>query len=287
MSAAEKFMFDLTFDNEVDPSQETETNDENIIEDQEPEIIVPTFSEEEVEIARQQGYEAGKEEGLAATTEILTKQINETLIKIDEKLIPAFQKQDSMNHEISRAAHSLAFSICKKMMPAMAKQNSFGEVEKVIEEVFSKVLEDPRITIVVHADMVEAIELRLKELAEEREFKGRIHVKENKATESSDCRVDWANGGIERNTKELWANITSILNRNIGEKPTIWDNPEEIEVNNTENTDYIVETEEPVPSVDNNMQVETPPQKKDVEIDTDECEQEQPVDQFKQTKADD
>ena len=70
-------------------------------------------------------------------------------------------------------------------MPAMAKQNSFGEVEKVIEEVFSKALEVPRITIVVHADMVEAIELRLKELAEEREFKGRIHVKENKATESS------------------------------------------------------------------------------------------------------
>ena len=287
MSAAEKFMFDLTFDNEVDPSQETETNDENIIEDQEPEIIVPTFSEEEVEIARQQGYEAGKEEGLAATTEILTKQINETLIKIDEKLIPAFQKQDSMNHEISRAAHSLAISICKKMMPAMAKQNSFGEVEKVIEEVFSKALEVPRITIVVHADMVEAIELRLKELAEEREFKGRIHVKANKATESSDCRVDWANGGIERNTNELWANITSILNRNIGEKPTIWDNPEEIEVKNTENTDYIVETEEPVPSVDSNMQVETPPQEKDVEIDTDECDQEQPVDQFQQTKADD
>lgn len=279
-------MFDLTFDNEVDPSPESESNDETVTEDQEPEIIVPTFSEEEVEIARQQGYEAGKEEGLAATTETLTKQINETLVKIDEKLIPAFQKQDSINHEISRAAHSLAIGVCKKMMPAMAKQNSFGEVEKVIEEVFSKALEVPSITIVVHADLVEAVEIRLCELAKEKEYKGRIHVKANKANEPSDCRVDWANGGIERNTNELWANITSILKRNIGEKPTIWDNPEEIEENTTENTDYKEEPEEPVPSVDSNMQVETPPQKKDVEIDADECDQEQPVDQFKQTKAD-
>ena len=60
-------MFDLAFDENVDPlpEPEVETNDDTIAEDQETEIIIPTYSEEDLETARQLGYKAGKEEGLA------------------------------------------------------------------------------------------------------------------------------------------------------------------------------------------------------------------------------
>ena len=75
MSAAEKFMFDLTFDNEVEEPLEHEESDGITTVDEEPEVIIPTFSEEDVETAKKQGFEAGKEEGLAATTEVLTKHI--------------------------------------------------------------------------------------------------------------------------------------------------------------------------------------------------------------------
>ena len=280
-------MFDLTFDNQVDPLPEPETKDENITEEQEPEIIVPTFSEEEVETARQQGYEAGKKEGLEATTEILTKKINETLIKIDEKLVAAFQKQDSLNLELSRAAHSLAINVCKKMLPSMAEKNSFGEVEKVIEEVFAKAIEAAQITITVHVDMVEAVEVRLTELAEEREFKGRIQVKADNTIAASDCKIDWTDGGTERNSSKLWASITSILNRNIGEKPTIWDNPNKNEHNQTEKNDVNTEPKEVISSVEDNSQVEVPHQGKGVNNDTKEFDEEQPVDQFQQKSVDD
>ena len=239
MSTAKKFMFDLAFDENVDPlpEPEVETNDDTIAEDQETEIIIPTYSEEDLETARQLGYKAGKEEGLAATEEILSKQINETLIKIDEKLIVTFENLDNLNYELMRAAHSLALSICKKMMPSMAKQSSFSEVKKVIEEVFSEVLDEALITIAVHVDVVEAVEARLTELANEKEFKGRLQVKSDETIEISDCKIDWANGGTERNTSELWANIETILKRNIGENPTIWDNPEKDEKNDTFKSD--------------------------------------------------
>jgi flagellar assembly protein FliH len=287
MSAAEKFMFDLTFDNEVEETLELEKTDVTTTVDEEPEIIAPTFSEEEVEIARQQGYEKGKEEGLAATTEILTKQINETLLKIDKKLLAAFQTQDSFNQDLSRAAHSLAISVCKKMMPAMAKQHSFDEVERVIEEVFVKAIEEPRITLSVHLDLVEAVELRISELTKEKEFEGRVFVRADETMEASDCRVDWVNGGSERNTTELWANITSILDRNIGEKPTIWDDPDEIKINGAEKATITIESEEFMTSIDKTSQVDNSPLENGIIDDTDEPDQELPADQLQQTNTDD
>ena len=287
MSASEKFMFDLTFDNEVEVPLKSQKPDEIAAVEEEPEIIVPTFSEEEVEIARQQGFEAGKKEGLAATTEVLIRQINETLLKADEKLLAAFQTQDSVNQELSRAAHSLAMGICKKMMPAMAKQHSFDEVEKVIEEVFAKVIEEPRITLSVHSDIADAVEVRVSELAKGKGYEGRFFVRADEALEASDCRIDWANGGSERNTQELWANITTILDRNIGENPTIWDKPEEIDITDAGEASIPVEPEALVPPIDDTSQVDIPPDLENGNMnDAEGPDQEQPTDELQQTNTD-
>jgi flagellar assembly protein FliH len=288
MSVAEKFMFDLTFDNELEVPLEPEQTEEIATVEEEPEIIIPTFSEEEVEIARQQGFDAGKEQGLAATSEALTKQINETLLKTDEKLLAAFQTQDSVNQDLSRAAHSLAVGICKKMMPAMAKQHSFDEVGRVIEEVFAKAIEEPKITLSVHSDIAKAIEVRVSELAKEKGYEGRVLVQADEELEASDCRVDWVNGGSERNTKKLWANITSILDRNIGEKPTIWDEPDEVEITLTGEASILVEPETAVPPIDNTSQVDVSPDlgngnKNDAEGPY----QKQPTSELQQTDTDD
>jgi len=288
MSVAEKFMFDLTFDNEVEVSLQTEQADEIATVEEELEIIAPTFSEEEVEIARQQGFEAGKEEGLAATLEVLTRQINETLLKADEKLLAAFQTQDSVNQELSRAAHSLAMGICKKMMPAMAKQHSFDEVEKVIEEVFAKAIEEPRITLSVHSDIAEAVEVRVSELAKEKGYEGRFFVRADEALEASDCRIDWANGGSERNTQELWANITTIVARNIGENPTIWDKPDEIKISGAGEASIPVEPEELVSPIDDTSQVDISPGLENGNMnDAEGPDQEQPTGELQQTYTDD
>ena len=286
MSAAEKFMFDVTFDNEVEEILVHEESDGMSAVDEEPEIIVPTFSEEDLETARQTAFEAGKEEGLAATTEALTKQINETLIKIDEKISAAFQTQDDVYKELSRAAHSLAIGVCKKMMPSMAKKFSFGEVATVVDEVFTKVIEEPRVTISVHTDIAKAVEERINLLIKEKGHEGKVYVNADETIEASDCSIDWATGGSERDTTELWAEITSIVDRNIGEKPTIWDNPDEIENNCSEVTSEQEETNTTIPLVDNALQTDVTSPEDDNTNNTEVAEQEPPINQVQQTNID-
>lgn len=237
MSVAEKFMFEISFDEDTIAQLEAVEVDEIPVEEEEPEEIVPTFSEEEVEQARQQGFEAGKQEGLTATSESLTKHINESLMKIDSQLTAAIEIQNSANEEMSRAALSVALGICNKVLPTLANRNAFGEVEHVIEEVFSKILEEPTTRLTVHPDIAEMIEERFTEMAQGKGYQGQIFVQADAGLGPSDCKVEWSNGGSERNTQELWREITAIVDKNLGDHPTIWDEPE--------NMDDVFEEEEP------------------------------------------
>ncbi|MBC8270369.1 MAG: hypothetical protein H8E36_16645 [Rhodospirillaceae bacterium] len=227
MGTAEKFMFDVSFDNEPVVPLEVEVAPDLPVEEPEEEIIVPTFSEEELELARQQAFEDGKKEGLAATTETLTKQINETLALIDQKLMIAFQTQDAANDVIGRSALSVAKGICAKMLPALAEKYAFDEVERVITSVFAKLLEQPSATITVHSSLKEPIEQRINELSVGKGYEGKITLNADQSMEPSDCMVEWFNGGSERDSLAIWQDISEIVERNLGSGPTKWNEPDE------------------------------------------------------------
>jgi flagellar assembly protein FliH len=227
METAEKFMFDVSFDNEPEVPLELEVAPDVPVEEPEEEIIVPTFSEEELELARQQAFEEGKQEGLAATTETLTKQINETLALIDQKLVVAFQTQDAANEVMGRSALSVAKGICTKMLPALAEKHAFDEVERVITSVFAKLLEQPSTTITVHPSLKDHIEERINELSAGKGYEGKIILNAEQSMEPSDCKIEWFNGGSERDAQSIWHEISEIVERNLGTGTTQWNEPDE------------------------------------------------------------
>ncbi len=236
MKTAEKFMFDVSFDNEPIVSLELEVAPDALVEEPEEETIAPTFSEEELELARQQAFEDGKKEGLSATEETLTKQINETLALIDQKLVVAFQKQDLANEEMGHSAILVAKGICAKMLPALAERHAFDEVKRVIESVFSRLIEQPKTTISLHPSLKDAIDKRINELSTEKGYQGKIILNAVPSMKVSDCKVEWSNGGSERDTQIIWQDISDIIKRNIGSEPMQWnetdgntDSPTEIQ----------------------------------------------------------
>jgi len=119
MSSETKFMFDYDFDFDkksveaanVEPEVEPE------IVEEEPEIIVPTFSEEELQAAKDQAFAEGKQlgiqEGMASSEQALTNALQ----AIDAKLVSLVNSQNQMNEEIKLTAVKVATGIAKKMLP--------------------------------------------------------------------------------------------------------------------------------------------------------------------------
>ncbi|MBT4932992.1 MAG: hypothetical protein HOL66_09060 [Rhodospirillaceae bacterium] len=236
-------MFDVSFDNEPEVPLELEVAPDMPVEEVEEEIIVPTFSEEELELARQQAFEDGKQEVLAATEETLTKQISETLALIDQKLAVAFQAQEAANEVMGRSALSVAKGICAKMLPALAEKHAFDEVERVIEGVFAKLLEQPATTISVHSSLKDEIEQRIKELSTGKGYEGKIILNADDSMETNDCKVEWSNGGSERDSKSIWHDISEIIERNLGTDPRQWNEPGDEPDENADSPAAIQETQ--------------------------------------------
>lgn len=76
---------------------------------------------------------------------------------------------------------------------------------------------EPRIIVKVHESLREQTHDKLIKLADQIGFDGRVVVMAHEEVVPGDCRVEWAEGGAERNNETLWQQIDEIIERNLTE----------------------------------------------------------------------
>jgi len=255
----QKFMFDTAFDDEPEAGPAAPEPEQPEEEEPEPEIIVPTFSEEDLAAAREDGFAAGKQEGQQETSVSVEARIAETLAVIDTKCADLFQAQENDSGELSRAAVSVAMEVARKIVPNLAESTALDEIEQIIRSVFEKIVEEPHVTINVHPELADDLRGRIESMSKTRTYEGNIHVQPDESTAIGDCRLEWSNGGTERNTTALWRDIDEIVDKYLDGRPTVWTRPDETapappEETATEQPDaatFEADATEPEPETDN------------------------------------
>jgi flagellar assembly protein FliH len=184
----------------------------------EPEIVVPTFSEEEMKAAREDSFARGKEEGVKETLESVVQQTATSLEAILEKIEGVFQRQDEANTATARDAVNVATSITRKLFPQFSERGALEEVERVIISIMEKMIDEPRLTITVNESLRERISSRLEPMMSETGFEGKVIFNGDEALPLSDCRIEWGTGTASRDTKALWQDIDSLIAENMSEE---------------------------------------------------------------------
>ncbi len=217
MSSVQKFTFDLDFGAPETPS-EPEAVDETEA-DLEPEIEVPTFSEEELEQARAEGFDAGREEGRSDAAAATEQRLVEGIDGIAQQLSDLLDAQAAENTEIGREMTAVAVGIAKKVFPDLNARNALGEIERIIQETLSAITEEPRVQVFVAPDLREPMNERLAVLTSRAAYDGKVFVNADPTLELGDCRVEWSNGSAIRDTEALWEMIDEIVERNLHGDP--------------------------------------------------------------------
>jgi flagellar assembly protein FliH len=70
-----------------------------------------------------------------------------------------------------------------------------------------------RITVRVHPTLVEAVRQQCGRAAEAASFEGKLIVTADAKIAPGDCRVEWGDGGAERDQTRLWAEIDAVVER--------------------------------------------------------------------------
>lgn len=218
MAAYRKYMFDLDFGMPAQPARAAEPEEADAegaeAEAEQPdEPPPPTFSLEELAFARDAAFEEGRQAGLAEAQEQTEQLTAAALASLAEQMQTVFRRQDEAHEANSRTAARVALAVLKKMLPAACETHAFGEVTRVVEEVVGHLLDEPRIIVKVAEPLVAAVRERLEAVCQTHGFEGRVVVQADPRLEGGDCRVEWTDGGAERDQARLMAEIEETVER--------------------------------------------------------------------------
>jgi flagellar assembly protein FliH len=213
VSAVKKFLFDRSFDEEEELIEE-EVEEE--VEEAEPEVIVPTFSEEEMKAAREQAFASGKEEGINEAAAATEREIVGILEKLGGKFGEIFKSQEEADASILESAISVAVAITRKVFPTLNERNALKEIERMVTLTMEKILEEPRIIVHVNPELTGPLTERLGGLAEKAGYKGEVEVAAADDMPPGDCRVEWKSSSA---IFQISWKLTKPLNRPPNRRP--------------------------------------------------------------------
>ena len=213
MAALKKYMFDLDFD-AIAPepvAAPEKTVEEGAAEEAPP----PTFSEFEVEEAKRIAFAEGQAAGQADAAGAIERRRAEALTALVAGLAKIMAAQQDGIETLRRDAVHLALTVVKKLHPEMARLHGTEEIAGVVRECLMQIEEAARLTIRVHPTLLESVRTDAARVAEEAEFAGKIIYAADPKLALGDCRVEWGNGGADRDQALLWAEIDTIVARAI------------------------------------------------------------------------
>ena len=216
MAEFQKYMFDFDFD---DVKLMEEIVQEEIEEkkaaysqvEHEPEPEITTFSEEEVEAARQEGYAAGKESGVQETLSGIESKVSQSLISIGSELAGMVQRQSEFNERLEADAMELALGVCRKLFPTLNEAGKLDEVMEMTKAMLGQLIEEPKITIRVEPEILDPFKDQIEPFLAENGYKGILSLHGDETLPVGGCKVEWTNGHAEKDPEETLTNIEQTV----------------------------------------------------------------------------
>jgi flagellar assembly protein FliH len=199
MSAPTKFLFDVDFAaGNRKPAEPTVTLTEHAVKLAEAETA-----------ARLRGYAEAKNDARVDAE----RRVAAALERIAASLSEAGRALNAIEARLECEAVEVAVAVAKKLAPALLAREPFAEIAALASGCFRELTASPHIAVRVNDALYAAAREKLDALARARGFEGRLVVLGEPAIAVGDCRVEWADGGINRDSAAADAAIGEAVAR--------------------------------------------------------------------------
>ncbi|HUK60732.1 MAG TPA: FliH/SctL family protein [Stellaceae bacterium] len=202
MGKPQRFLFDVSFDR-LDPP---ESDDTSVL----PE---PRFTQAELDAARSEGLAAGRSSALAEAAQSNEAKLTgavETLTAAAERLLAERTRIES---EVEHTAVAFVRAVIQRAVPALAAKDPLAELESFVTRILGETFEEPRIVLRVGDALFEPLKDRLPALSQSAGFSGKLVLLADPDLAAGDARIEWADGGAERDHGRFMAELDRILAR--------------------------------------------------------------------------
>lgn len=194
MEVTEKFLFETTFDN-VDGVHDPNLKEAGQLDE---------------------AYQRGKQAGLAEAMKSIEQAIADAEATIVEQLANLDELRDKFQEAVLGDVVRIALSVTEKIMPALAIGDGFGEIETLIADCLHRLMAEPRVVFRVPDQHLDRLQEKVAGLCKQAGYEGQTVLIADPDLGPSDCRIEWADGGMERDAAGLWQEVEQTVARTLG-----------------------------------------------------------------------
>ena len=199
MPSISKFLFDTDFDKSKGAPA--------------PKPVRRNFTAAEVEAEKAKAFAEGHAAGVAETNQQATSRTAAAFEAIVSQCTKLLAIMDAQRAETSKVAVQTAVAMTRKLLPALGRREAMAEIEALVTECLGRMHDAPKIIVRLNEMHIEAFRQRVDALSNATGFTGRVAVVADPTLKAEDVRVEWADGGVERNTAQIWQEIEAAIQR--------------------------------------------------------------------------
>jgi flagellar assembly protein FliH len=197
-AAVRKFMFERSFDDATIVHRAAERK---------PVLMKP----EQIDALKKEFYDSGYGAGQKAGKDEQAAQLAALIATLDCHITALIENIGALATEQDVQTRKLVLAIARKLMPDFAARNGLQEIEALLGETIREMAREPRLVVRIHESQFDAVNERVQAIAVQRAYSGKVIVLADNDVASGDCRVEWADGGIERNTQSTMNAIEQTI----------------------------------------------------------------------------
>jgi flagellar assembly protein FliH len=197
MTAPAKFLFDHDFA----PKAEVKPT------------VMLAVHEAKLQEADQSGYRRGY---AAAKTEILTEAEQRSaaaLQRVAGQLEQMARGLAGVEARLETEAVDVAVAVAKKLAAALIEREPFAEIAALATDCFRHLVTAPHVVVRVSEAQQEDVAKPLEELVRARGLSAHLVVLAEPGIQVGDCRIEWADGGVNRDRHAVEQMIDEAVQR--------------------------------------------------------------------------
>ncbi len=183
----------------------------------EPEIVVEpkiSYSQEELDDEVRKAEEKGYERGVRQAENEAEQRREALMNEMSSKLSVILADMTTENGERENEAMQMALALVKKLLPSLAEKQAESEIRMFLTDNFPNFRREAHLSFVFNPQTVEAAAKIIAKLAEKNDFEGKISVHKDENLAPDDCRIEWENGGVEKNSRKMLEKAEKLLDDN-------------------------------------------------------------------------
>ncbi len=178
----------------------------------------PVFSEDDVKAAERDSYQKGFLDGVVEGKKQaeniqadLNRALSDSVQGWVEHYAPLFTLYREMLAAQAGMLPQLAYGIAKKVAGNALTENAAAQVEEICLRCIQTMCHEPKLIITIHESLKPLLEEKINAATKTVQASSEIKVIGDPNIAPPNCRIEWKNGAMVRDTDALWQQVEQVV----------------------------------------------------------------------------